>query len=152
MHGDGVAEHRVDDLPGGFHGVLPGEQPAVPVQGRADEPVIGADVGPGLLRERELLRQRLPPGTGLLPCRVRPTCVSGQIRNLSVSSGTIGSIPNTSCGGALKVMLISVAVTGMHLPARIRIGTPAQRQVSAVSRTATYVSTVEFGSTPSTWR
>ena len=29
-------------------------------------------------------------------------------------------------------MLTSVAVTGMHLPARIRIGTPAQRQVSTV--------------------
>ena len=49
----------------------------------------------------------------------------------------MGSIPNTSCGGALNLMVISVAVTGMHLPARIRIGTPAQRQVSAASRTAT---------------
>ena len=48
-----------------------------------------------------------------------------------------GSMPNTSCGGRLKRMLISVAVTGMHLPARIRIGTPSQRQVSAASRTAT---------------
>ena len=46
-------------------------------------------------------------------------------------------MPNTSCGGALKVTVMSVAVTGMHLPARIKIGTPAQRQVSAVSRTAT---------------
>ena len=64
----------------------------------------------------------------------------------------MGSIPNTSCGGGLNVMLISVAVTGMVLPARIRIGTPAQRQLSTVSLTATYVSTVEFGSTPSTWR
>jgi hypothetical protein len=49
----------------------------------------------------------------------------------------MGSIPNMSCGGALKVMAISVAVTGMHLPARIKMGTPAQRHVSAASRTAT---------------
>jgi hypothetical protein len=28
VHGDGIAEHRIDDLPRGFHGVLPGEQPA----------------------------------------------------------------------------------------------------------------------------
>jgi hypothetical protein len=37
----------------------------------------------------------------------------------------------------LKVTVTSVAVTGMHLPARIRIGTPAQRQLSAASRIAT---------------
>ena len=63
---DGVAEHRVDDLPGGLDGVLPGEQPPVPVQRRADQPVVRADVGPGLLREREVLGLRLPPGAGLL--------------------------------------------------------------------------------------
>ena len=44
-------------------------------------------------------------------------------------------MPNTSCGGALKVIAISVAVTGRHLPARMTIGTPAHRQVSAVSLT-----------------
>ena len=66
-----------------------------------------------------------------------PTAVSGQIRNRSMSSGSMGSMPNRSCGGGLNVIAISVAVTGMHLPARIRIGTPAQRQLSALSRTAT---------------
>ncbi len=137
MHRHRIAEHRVDDLPGRLDGVLPGEQPAVPVQCRADEPVVGADVGPGLLREPELLGLRFPPGPGFLPCRVRLTAVSGQIRNLSMSWGVMGSMPNTSCGGALKVTAISVAVTGMVLPARIRMGTPAQRQVSAMSRTAT---------------
>ena len=49
----------------------------------------------------------------------------------------MGSIPNTSCGGALNVIVTSVAVTGMHLPARIKIGTPAHRQVSQLSRIAT---------------
>ena len=65
------------------------------------------------------------------------TAVSGQIRKVRLSAGRSGSIPNTSCGGSLNVMVTSVAVTGMHLPARITIGTPAQRQVSANSRTAT---------------
>jgi hypothetical protein len=40
----------------------------------------------------------------------------------------------------------------MHLPALIKIGTPAHRQLAALSRTATYVSTVDAGSTPLTWR
>jgi hypothetical protein len=77
------------------------------------------------------------PAPGFFPCTVRLTAASGQIRNLSMSSGRTGSIPNTSCGGGLNVMAMSVAVTGMHLPARIRIGTPAQRQVSQPSRIAT---------------
>ena len=50
----------------------------------------------------------------------------------------------------LEPELTSVAVTARHLPARIKIGTPAHRQVSAASRTATKVSVVDFGSTPST--
>src|SRR5271166_2554514 len=66
VHGDDIAEHRVDDLPRGFHGVLPGKQPAVPVERRADEPVVRADVRPGLLRERQLLRLWLPARTRLL--------------------------------------------------------------------------------------
>ena len=44
--------------------------------------------------------------------------------------------PNTSCGTGLKSIITSVAVTGRHLPALMTIGTPAQRQVSAVSLTA----------------
>lgn len=49
-------------------------------------------------------------------------------------------------------MATSVAVTGRHFPARMTIGTSAQRQESAVSRIAAKVSTVDFGSTPSTSR
>ena len=41
--------------------------------------------------------------------------------------------PNASYGGRLKVTVTSVAVSGRHLPARIRIGTSAQRQESAAS-------------------
>ncbi len=47
-----------------------------------------------------------------------------------MSAGLAGSIPNTSCGAGLNVILISVAVTGMVLPARIKIGTPAQRHLN----------------------
>ena len=46
--------------------------------------------------------------------------------------------------------LISVAVTGMHLPARIKIGTPAQRQESAAVRTAANVPVFEPAATPLT--
>jgi hypothetical protein len=62
VDGNGVAEHWVDDLPGRLDGVLVGEQPPVPVQSGADEPVIGTDVGSGLLGEGELFWLRLPPG------------------------------------------------------------------------------------------
>jgi hypothetical protein len=47
-------------------------------------------------------------------------------------------------------MNTSVAVTGRHLPARITIGTPAQRHVCAASRTAAYVSVRDPGATPAT--
>ena len=40
-------------------------------------------------------------------------------------------------GGWRNWNATSVAVTGMHLPARITIGTSAHRQVSTLSRTAT---------------
>ena len=90
------------------------------------------------------------PAPGFFPCSTRLTRVSGQTRNRSVSAGRSGSMPNTSCGGSLKAMLTSVAVTGMHFPARISTGTPAHRHESTVSRTATKLSVVERGSTPST--
>ena len=66
VHGGGVAEYGVDDRPHRFHGVLAGEQPPVTVQGSSDEPVVGTDVRPGQHREREVLRQGLPAGAGLL--------------------------------------------------------------------------------------
>src|SRR5690242_10001966 len=52
VDGRGVAEDRVDDLPGVLDGVLPGEQPALVVERGADQPVVGALVAAGLLRER----------------------------------------------------------------------------------------------------
>ncbi len=55
-----------------------------------------------------------------------------------------------SYGARLNRTVTSVAVTGRHLPARISTGTPAQRQDCTASRTATNVSTVDRGSTPST--
>src|SRR4249920_10864 len=66
VYGRDVAEHRVDDPPGGLDGVLTGKQPAVPVQGRADEPVVRAHVRAGLPGERQILQQRLHSGAWLL--------------------------------------------------------------------------------------
>src|SRR5262249_5083470 len=47
----GVTEHRVDDLPGRLDGVLLGEQPALALQGGADQLVVGALVAAGPLVE-----------------------------------------------------------------------------------------------------
>src|SRR5262249_27698797 len=66
VDGGDVAEDRVDDRPGGLDGVLPGEQPPLTVQRGADQPVIGPLVAAGLLRERQFLGLRLPPGPRLL--------------------------------------------------------------------------------------
>ena len=63
-----------------------------------------------------------------------------------------GASPKMSRGGWRNRTVTSVAVTGMHLPARITIGTPAHRQESDSSRMAAKVSTVEWGSTPFTSR
>ena len=48
--------------------------------------------------------------------------------------------------------MTSVAVSGSDLPARMKKGTPAQRQESTSSRTAAKVSTVEVGATPGSFR
>src|SRR2546423_5594010 len=66
VHGHRVAEYRLHHAPGLLHRVLPGEQPPVTVQGRADQPVVGPHVRPGLRREREFLRLRLPARARLL--------------------------------------------------------------------------------------
>ncbi len=58
----------------------------------------------------------------------------------------------TCCGGAVSWTVTSVAETGISLPARIRNGTPAQRQESTRSRTAMNVSTVECSATPASSR
>jgi hypothetical protein len=55
-----------------------------------------------------------------------------------------------SRGGCRNLTVTSVAVTAMHFPARITIGTSAHRHESGISRIATNVSTVECGSTPAT--
>src|ERR1700734_4436768 len=72
------------------------------------------------------------------------------MRNRSALDVSTSPRPNTSCGGRLNSMNTSVAVTGRHLPARITIGTPAQRHVSAARRTAAYVSVLDPGATPDT--
>src|ERR1700728_145894 len=60
VHGTHVAEHRVDDPPGRFDRGLRGEQPALPVEGGADEPVVGAQVVAGVLGELKILDGGLP--------------------------------------------------------------------------------------------
>src|SRR5690242_8190051 len=86
VHGHHVAEHRVYHAPGLLHRVLPREQPPVTVEGRADQPVVGPHVRPGLRREREFLRLRLPARARLLPLqheadpRFRPDAEPERVR------------------------------------------------------------------------
>jgi hypothetical protein len=86
------------------------------------------------------------PAPGFFPARASPISVLGQIRNRSVLCMRVQEIPNTSKGTSRNRMPTSVAVTGVVFPARMRIGTPAQRHESSASRTATKVSTVDTGS------
>src|SRR5215813_5157880 len=63
MDGRDVAEYRVHDLPGRLDRVLPGEQPPLPVKGRADQLVVGAHIAAGPLGEGQVvhLGLRRPP-------------------------------------------------------------------------------------------
>ncbi len=63
---------------------------------------------------------------------------------------SLGTKP--SHGVVLKTTRTSVTVTGSDLPARMKKGTPDQRQLSISSRNAQNVSICEPGATPSTSR
>ena len=52
----------------------------------------------------------------------------------------------------MKTTLTSLDLAGMHLPARMKKGTPLQRQLSTSSSTAAKVSVVESGATSLTSR
>lgn len=58
----------------------------------------------------------------------------------------------TTPGGFFSRTTISVAVIGISLPVRMKMGTPAQRHDSTFSLRATKVSVVESGATPLTFR
>src|SRR5712691_9142898 len=70
-----VTEHRIHYPPGGFDGVLPGEQPALPGQRGADETVVGQHVRAWPLVERKFLPLRLPAGPRLLADQGQPDLV-----------------------------------------------------------------------------
>ena len=57
-----------------------------------------------------------------------------------LGSGRRSSAAKPRCGGCLKTSRTSVCVTGSRLPARMKNGTPDQRQLSISSRSAVYVS------------
>jgi hypothetical protein len=61
-----VAEHGIDDPPSRLDRVLGGEQPALPAERGADEPVVGAHVGAGVFGEPEFLGLGQPTRAGLL--------------------------------------------------------------------------------------
>jgi len=60
----GPAEHRVDDLPRGLDGVLPGEQPPLVVERGADQPVVVRLCGVCRLEDLELAVDRGHAGAG----------------------------------------------------------------------------------------
>ena len=113
----------------------------------------GPGWSPKLLLEQKLqvdLPQRL--GAGLLRLEQEAAPPSGSIR-ITISSDfgvALSAIPIG--GGLLKITRSSVTFASMHLPARMKKGTPAQRQLSTNSRRAKKVSVVESGATPSTSR
>ena len=108
--------------------------------------------GPGCSAKLSSSASGSQPAPGFLPTSDRLTWSSGLTRNRRRLAGAWSPSPKASCGGRRKVIVTSVAVTGRHLPARIRMGTSAHRQESAASLIATYVSVTDFGSTPATWR
>ena len=86
------------------------------------------------------MRRRAP---GLGPIRSTSWLGSGR-------GASFGTKP--SQGVVLKTTRTSVTVTGSDFPARMKNGTPDQRQLSISSRIAQKVSVCESGATPSTSR
>ena len=73
----------------------------------------------------------------------------GSMRIASWLGSGILPVPTPRRGGRLKTTWISVSLTGSFLPARMKKGTPLQRQLSISSSSATKVSVFESLATPS---
>ena len=113
VHGRGVVQDGVDHTPRRLDGLLAGEQPTIAVEGRLSaEPCWLNDMSSTC---------GVHPAPGVLPTSVIPTSLSGQIRKRSRLVASECRRSNMSCGGRRNRNETSVAVTGMHLPARMRI-------------------------------
>ena len=136
-----------------LHLVLAGEQRRLALDGVAQQPLVRAS------------RRRLPGGGRRARCPRPPwprpapwPATAGRCTRRARAGtgwcrrGCGRSVSKMSSGGLHSVTTTSVVVIGMHLPARMKNGTPAQRQLSMCSRRAANVSTVESGATPSSSR
>ena len=140
-----LIEERLHDPPGLLDDVPAGEERRSP----CNASVRRRSYGPGGCRApRERRRRARPPACP--PCRAswRRARSSSPHRVRSgrrfVESGARETMRAVaSSGTCCKRTTISVAVTGMLFPARTKIGTPAQRQFSIVSRRPTNVSVSE---------
>ena len=85
-------------------------------------------------------------------CRLAPGF--GPMRSTSSLGSGRGALlaTNPSQGVVSKTIRTSVTVTGIALPARMKKGTPDQRQLSISSRIAQKVSVVEPAATPAVSR
>ncbi len=90
------------------------------------------------------------PGSLARAASESTTC--GLRRKRKQLAGLVAASANSACGGRLSSTNTSVTVIGRHFPARMKNGTPAQRQESSCSRTAAKVSTSESGATPGSFR
>src|SRR6266545_8267122 len=133
----GVTQDRFHHLPLGLHGVLAGEQLAVALQGVTEQPLVGWPVLPC----RSVATSSTSSPTICSPATLtrmpRAIRMSGLSRRRRWLERLPTSSPKTSSGGRRNSTTTSVAVSGRHLPARMEKGTPAQRQVSISSLTAT---------------
>ena len=79
------------------------------------------------------------------------TPASGSIRKTnSFGSACCTSAKKERDGTRRKMTRTSVALAASDFPARMKKGTPAQRQLSTFRRRATYVSVLESALTPGT--
>src|SRR6185437_9527675 len=77
----------------------------------------------------------------LVSARCAPTMILIPLDGSSLITIWFGSgeaMPKPSFGGCLKTIRTSVSVVGRHLPARMKNGTPDQRQFWISSRSAAY--------------
>ncbi len=150
MHRCPAAEDRLDDGPRRFDAVLAREERRVAGHGIAEQPLVGVHVvAAGLVDDLELGRL----GAHLL---------AGPLDPRADGDRHVGAQPEAHVVGLVRTQLAQRRPLerdehlgsrgGRHLPARMKKGTPSQRQESMWSRTAAKVSTAESGATPSSSR
>ncbi len=148
-----IVQEWLHDAPGFLHAVLTGEEAGVAFQGVAEKPFIRLGGFAELLGEDQgEIHRSGRPSSGFLGLQhqVRSRIGIDPQHELVGVGANCGA--KVSRGGGLKMIRNFRDALSSDLPARMKNGTPDQRQLSISRRRAAKVSVCEAGLTPGTDR